>query len=256
MALMTWTFSDVYKQVSEFLGLGTSPAGANLTKVKNLTYRGYMKFLMPISPRDQEIYIWSFLQQPYKLAIETNKWEYLLPTDFERFYRPIVLDPDQVTMTLQLVSENEIMKNRNLLEYSSYPHQYAIRTGKFDSAVGSTKELIMYPTPTTSIVANCTYVMAPPKPTEDADYFIGGQLESDVIMQCALAVAENEEDEVIGVETQRAVEMIQALIRKDKGIAPDTVGRMRDSNIDMVSTMDYRALWIPKGTFTVYGFEV
>ncbi|KKK99030.1 hypothetical protein LCGC14_2636800, partial [marine sediment metagenome] len=105
-------------------------------------------------------------------------------------------------------------------------------------------------------IVNCTYVMTPDKPEATTDYFIGGPLESEVILQCCIAIAENQEDEKIGVETKRAVDMIQALIRKDKGVAPDTVGIVHDAGIGMGSIFNYRSYWIPSGTYTVYGQEI
>jgi hypothetical protein len=98
--------------------------------------------------------------------------------------------------------------------------------------------------------------MDPPKPENDEDFFIGGTLESEAILQCCLAVAENEQDEIIGVQTQKAVDMVQQLIRKDMGIAPDTVGEVMDSNIRQVDIFAYRKLWIPQGVYTVYGQEI
>ncbi|MBW1931467.1 MAG: hypothetical protein JRI56_00270 [Deltaproteobacteria bacterium] len=254
---MRWTFSDVYKKVSEFLGLGSSPTGDDLTLVKNIVYRGYMKFLMPLNPGDSDIYTWSFLRQEWKLSIVPNKWEYALPGDFERFFRDLEYDAGERLANLKLVSLQTIMSNRNVLEFSSYPEMYAIRTAKFDKSVGSQKELVVYPTPNGSYTINTTYVMTPAKPENDDDYFIGGPLESEVILQCCLAVAENEQDEVIGVETQRAVDMLQALIRKDKGESPNTVGMVYDRNIGFnYDPMFYRRYWIPRGTWTVYGQEI
>jgi hypothetical protein len=148
------------------------------------------------------------------------------------------------------------MTSRNLLEFRSYPEVYALRMGKFDSKVGSSKELIVYPTPTQRAVLNSTFIMTPPKPENDEDYFIGGVLESEAILQCCLAVAENEQDEVIGVQTKKAVDMVQAMIRKDMGSAPDTIGFVQDGNIRKVDIFKYRKLWIPQGTYTVYGTEI
>lgn len=256
MASMKWNFQDVYSKVSSYLGTGATPTGDDLTSAKDIVFRGYMKFLLPINPRDSEIYIWSYLKQPWKLHLETNKWEYTLPEDFERFERDLEYDPEERTGRLVKTSEQAIMSNRSTLQFLSYPTVYALRAGKFDSAVGSSKEMIMYPTPTQRSVINSTYVMTPPKPEEDTDYFIGGVLESEAILQCCIAVAENEQDEIIGVQTQKAVDMVQSLIRKDMGSAPNTVGDVRDSNIRQTSIFAYRSLWIPKGTYTVYGNEI
>ncbi len=256
MASMRWTFKETYTKVSEFLGLGSSPGTADLAKVKDIVYRGYMKFLLPLNPRDSEIYIWSFLKQEWKITLEAGKWEYPLPEDFERFHRKLEYDAGERTSILTLVPHDIIMRDRNVVEWNSFPSRYAIRTAKFDQSVGSRKELVVYPTPNGTHIINSTYVMTPSKMEQDGDFFIGGPLESEAILQCCLAVAENQEDEVLGVETQKAVEMIQSLIRKDKGESPDTVGEVIDGNIGGASIMDYRAWWIPTATFTIYGTDI
>jgi hypothetical protein len=155
-----------------------------------------------------------------------------------------------------MTTERKIMRSRNNIEFSSYPTEYAIRTEKFDKSVGSVKNMIVYPTPSARSVINSTYVMMPDRPEEDTDYFIGGPAESEAVLQCCLGVAENQEDEKIGVETQKAVELMQTLIKKDKGVAPDTVGSVHDANIRRSSIFDYRSYWIPSGTFMVYGNEI
>ncbi len=255
MASMKWTFLEVYTKVTEFLGSNVVNV-TDLATAKDIVYRGYMKFLLPVSPKDEEIYIWSFLRQPWKLIFEPNKWEYPLPKDFERFFRKIEYDDEQRIARMEKTSERKIMRSRNNLEFNSFPTEYAIRTAKFDKKVGSVKELICYPTPTARSIVNSTYVMTPDKPVDDTDFFIGGPLESEVILQCCLAIAENQEDEKIGVETKKAVDLLQALIRKDKGIAPDTVGTVHDANIIAGSVFNYRNYWIPSGTYTVYGQEI
>jgi hypothetical protein len=55
------TFSDLYKEVSNFLGLGLSPAGDNLELAKKYARDGYRLFLMGIDPRSGRAYQWSFL---------------------------------------------------------------------------------------------------------------------------------------------------------------------------------------------------
>lgn len=255
MADLRWNFLQVYTKVADYLGMDITDT-TDLATVKDIVYRGYMKFLMPVSPKDEETYVWSWLKQPWKIALEPNKWEYPLPKDFDRFFRKIEYDDESNGYQMGLVSEQSIMRNRSNLEFTSYPSSYAIRTAKFDKVTGSVKEMIVYPTPSNRSVVNCTYVMTPDKPDTTTDYFIGGPVESEVILQCCLAVAENQEDEKIGVETKKAIDLIQALIKKDSGEAPDTVGQMRDTGMSSGSMFDYRNHWIPSGTFTVYGYEI
>ena len=255
MADLRWNFLQVYTKVTEYLGTNVANA-TDLAAAKDIVYRGYMKFLMPVSPKEEETYIWTWLRQPWKITFEPNKWEYPLPKDFDRFFRKIQYDGVADGNQMEQVSERSIMRNRSNLEFTTYPYSFAIRTVKFDKVVGSVKEMIVYPTPSNRSVVNSTYVMTPAKPEVITDYFVGGPVESEVILQCCLAVAENQEDEKIGVETKKAIDLIQALIKKDKGSAPNTVGQVRDTGLNQASLFDYRAWWIPSGVYSVYGIEI
>jgi len=55
------TFQNMYSLVGEFVGWGSSPAAGDVTKAKNLVYRGYRRFLQPINMRNGKPHVWSFL---------------------------------------------------------------------------------------------------------------------------------------------------------------------------------------------------
>ena len=57
----------------------------DLTKVKNLVYRGYRRFLMPMNVRNGRSYVWSFLYQTGNFTTYPGRWEYELPSDFNNF---------------------------------------------------------------------------------------------------------------------------------------------------------------------------
>jgi len=61
MTTLGLTFADLYKEVSNFLGLGLSPAEADLDLAKKYANDGYRLFLMGVDPRTQRAYPWSFL---------------------------------------------------------------------------------------------------------------------------------------------------------------------------------------------------
>ena len=81
---------------------------------------------------------------------------------------------------------------------------------------------------------NYSYIIKPPKLIETTDLFIGGDFASEVILEHCLAVAEQEYDEVIGVHSQKAIELTQQLIVNDEPIIPDSVGRNLDTGIKRV----------------------
>jgi hypothetical protein len=61
MTDLSLTFADLYKEVSNFLGLGLSPSGDKLALAKKYANDGYRLFLMGVDPRSQRAYQWSFL---------------------------------------------------------------------------------------------------------------------------------------------------------------------------------------------------
>jgi len=253
MASMQWTFSDVYTKVAEFLGLGSSPTGTDLTKVKDLVYRGYMLFLLPIHPRKGNHYTWSWLEQEATLRTESGKWEYLLPSDFFKFCRKMEYDSTETKYPINEVTVRAVMNNRAVSASSTAPTGYAVRTSKFDTRVGSTKELVIWPTPNAVYNLNYSYVITPEKPVNDTDLFIGGPLESEAILECCLAAAESQEDETAGIHTKNAYETISKMILADEGDSPTTVGFVQDTNIGRVSPYDLKRMWLHTGVATVYG---
>ena len=148
MAELTLAFSDYYTHVSEFLGLGSSPAGTNLTKVKDIVYRGYRRFLYPTvrDPRTgkKAPHHWSFLQRYYSIVTEANKWKYALPEDFGRILTDPEFSANKGYNTLMKRNSEFILKQRNTLDYSSYPWYYAINNSEYDVEIGTTWE--MWPT--------------------------------------------------------------------------------------------------------------
>lgn len=61
MTTLGLTFEDVYKEVSNYLGLGLAPTGGNLALTKKYVNDGYRIFLMGTDPRTQRVFQWSFL---------------------------------------------------------------------------------------------------------------------------------------------------------------------------------------------------
>lgn len=227
MSRMIWTFSDVYTKVAEFLGLGSSPTGTELTKVKDLTYRGYMKFLYPMHPISKRRHVWSFLKERMVISVYSGTWRYPLPVNFERMLgNPQYGDQDGYP-ELTKVSWDSILNKRNYGNVSSYPVEYAVKVLSTDNEIGTKWEMGLWPEPNGNYNINCQYEIAPEKPTDDSEYFLGGNYNSEVILQCALAMAEHQEDDMETVHhTELANDMLAKAILADTVDTPKTVGRM------------------------------
>ena len=231
MASLEQTFDAVYDQVGLFLGWGSTPSAANIVKAKNLTYRGYRRFLQPINMRRGTPHVWSFLKQHGTIITTVDQWQYDLPTDFGYLTRPFSFAEATGYPEMKEKTVSQVMEARTITSATTYPFTFAIRNGKYIKEIGTLKEVIFNPTPGSNYTLNYSYVMSPPKPIDDGDFFVGGPWASEAIMECALAAAELQEDDVVGVHNQKAEELIQQLILTDLQNAPKTVGRVVDGGL-------------------------
>ena len=220
MSDLALTFSDIYTKVSEFLSMGSSPTGSDLTLVKDLTYRGYRRFLLPKNVRTGRIHTWSFLRQTGVLELKSGEYQYPLPTDFQWFwylpkYAADTDYPNPIPTTMEKITELRTYDSSN-----SYPQAWSLTTLPYSVATGTRYAIEFHPTPNAAYTMFYGYVTEPDKPTSDGDYFIGGALMSECILECALAEAEAQEDDVVGIHDQRAKDMLHSCIEMDLKRAP------------------------------------
>lgn len=224
MASLILTFEDAYKRVSSFLGFGTSPAGTNLTTVKDIVYRAYRSFLFPLDPATGQSYVWSFLRKTGSVITKANFYSYELPEDFVGLVSGFKYDagenkdnPIQINM-----SKLRALRSQSVATAAN-PEYYAINVEPFDMATGSRYSVNFYKTPSGAVTFKYDYIYDPVKPSATTDVFIGGVRGSEVIMQLALGVAELQEDEMAGPQEAKAKEMLDAYIKYDKQYIPNAV---------------------------------
>lgn len=228
MATLRLNYKDVWTKVSEFLGLGSSPTGTNLTKCKDIVLRAYRKFLMPIDSSTVsqanpggKIHRWKFLELTTTLSTAADIDTYNLPKGFSSFVTtfthttPTTWNPVQKPLSF-------IYEQKSRTTGTGYPVYFAIKNGDYDVVAGQQYEVVFSPTPNGTYNYYYTFIFMPQKPVNDEDLFVGDELTSEVILECALAVAELQEDEKAGFHNQEADRLLQALIGKDKqdGLVP------------------------------------
>jgi len=228
MSTLDLTYSDIYTAVSNYLGLGNPTTDATeLIKVKNITKRGYRKFLMPMDlstaaftsggkQRSQpKPYRWSFLRQTTTLATVAAQEKYDLPTGYNGMIIPLKHTTDDTYNPMEVPLE-VIYQKKSESTNESYPLYFAIKEGDFDKIVGRKRELIFYPVPDHVYNYYYTYRFLPEAPVEDGDFFVGPVGSSEAILECALAVAELQEKDMISVHNAEADRLVQQLIGDDK----------------------------------------
>lgn len=232
------TFSDIYIAVHNFTTAPGVPTGDDLTAAQNVVYRAYRRFLYPVSFTEKRTHIWSWLKKEATLLLEASKDEYLLPQDFDALNRPFMFTMNtghygSITKT----SMAKLMLEKSYNSVSSWPLMCAIYPESVSQTVDQNKKVIFYPAPSGVYQLNYSYVCEPPKPSAATDIFFGDAITDETLLQVCLAVAEQESDEKIGIQSQLADQQVQALILKDSNDAPDTVGYVKDGNIGNYGNM-------------------
>jgi len=230
MARLTLSYEAVYKKVSEFLGIGSSPAGDDLTLVKDIVARGLRQFLYPIDQRSGQLHNWSFLTQYLTLNIK-NQWKYALPLDFSDLLTDIVYDTGDVLPPLKKRSAQQIKEMRNACDTSGWPQYYAIVPSRYDLEIGTVYELWLYPTPGQAYTLSMFYRIDPLRPSATTDLMVGGIKATEAILESCLAVAEKQEDDVVGLHSQEAENLVQKLIIADTNIDTDYIGNLYSNKL-------------------------
>lgn len=249
------TFSDIYTRVSEFLGLGSSPTGTDLTKVKDLTYRGYRRFLFPKNARTGRAHTWSFLRQEGSITTETGVYEYPLPENFSWFWYPPQYGKNSHYAAPNPVTMRQLLEYRSSISSNSYPQYWSLGTLPFDVSVGTRYKLVIHPPANGTHLLLYGYVIEPDKPSAVGDYFIGSVADSECILECSLAEAEAQEDDTIGHHDTRAKDLIHTCIERDLKRVPPTVGSMNIAEVLWSEPTLARELrWIGAAT-SAYGIS-
>lgn len=228
MARLNLTYQNLYDRVSHFLGLtteGTSPTGTNLTKCQGLVQRGIRNWLYPVDEMGRPVE-WSFLQFPISFTTSSDKWKYALPIDFSEMLGTLHYDSSYGNPPLQKRSAEQILELRADVTETGYPYYFAITTSQYDPEVGTVYELWLYPQPNQAYNLSGFYRADPVQLSATTDLMVGGVRAAESILESCLAEAEVQEDDTIGIHSQRAREMILRLIKYDRITKTGKIGNL------------------------------
>ena len=232
MARMTIGYSDLYSEVSYFLGLtarATAPTGANLTTCKGIVDRGIRQFLYPLDmttnpPSPHE---WEFLKTSMSFALTAGQWKYALPIDFSELSSALHYGPSNADPPLVKRNAEQIMAMRTGVDSTAPPEYFAITPTRYDIETGTIYELWLYPTPGAAETLSGFCRADPVQLSAATDLVIGGIRAIEAILESCLAVAEHQEDDMAtSHHTAKAAELIQRLIKFDSVTTSDKIGNL------------------------------
>jgi len=215
MANLRLSYSDMYVRVSNFLGLtttGTAPTGTDLTTCKDICQRGLRQFLYPIDIRTNDYWEWSFLSPLYTMVLLDGKWRYQLPKDFSSIITDPTYSENDGFKQIARTTPSNIMNLMAAGDVDYAPYYFATTTSTYDPEIGEIDEIMFYPKPDSTYRIQFYYKSDPTKASAADDFLPGGVKSIEAILESCLAVAESQEDEVIGIHSQLAQKLIQDLI--------------------------------------------
>jgi len=245
MARMTLGYSDLYSEVSYFLGLtarATAPTGTDLATCKAIVHRGIRQFLYPLDDKGQP-HEWEFLKSFYSFTTVEGQWKYALPIDFSEMTSTWHYGVSNANPPLLKRSAEQIIAMRTGVDSDGPSEYFAITPFRYSAVTGTMFELWLYPTPSAGETLSGFYIADPVQLSAATDLVIGGIRAIEAILESCLAVAEHQEDDMASSHhTQKAAQLIQTLIKFDKVTKSDKIGNLY-SDRDM--------MWpTPRGFFT------
>lgn len=226
MTRLILDYKTIYDKVAEFLGLvphGTTPTGTDLTVVKAIVARGYRRFLYPLNSQTGEVYVWSFLKKVDTLTTVIGQSDYALPSNFVSLVSGFKLNAGEDKKNPIKIDVSKLRAFRNTSVTTGTPNYYAVNIGSYDAETGAFYSVSFYRPPDAALTYKYTYIFDPLEPSATTDKFVGGAVASEVILNCSLAAAELQEDEVPGPKELKAAQAIITLMEYDKRYAPDAI---------------------------------
>ena len=256
MGSLILTFGDMYNRVSDFLGTGATPTGTPLTDAQDIVHRGYRQFLYPINPKTGRTHLWSFLKTEAMIITQEGVLEYELPDDFGYFWYPPKYDSDVNRPNPQPTSVARLRALLSIDSSNTYPQLFSITADRYDPLTGQRYKLMFYPTPDSNYTFRYGYIIEPVKLVNSTDLFIGGTRSSEAILEYSLAVAEQQEDDTIGIHTQLAAKLTVELINADLKNTPDSLGTMNLSSLSLDNPALAREMRVYPTQTEIYGVSL
>lgn len=219
---MTVNYSSLLEDVGHFLfGLRTGFSTDQTDDIEMNITRGLRRVYAAHS--------WSFFRPVKPITTASGTYSYALPTGYESiesemhyapgesdFYPPVRERHDSDIRRLQMDNEDT--------DYDR-PRYFSVRTNEFNATIGSTKQLILYPTPDAVYVLSARMTLRPVAIDAVNQYPVGAEQLSAVIVEACLAEAEVSMDDTVGIHGKRFDELLPFAIQADmRSATPRTLG--------------------------------
>ena len=157
------SYWEMIQRVGDFMGVGRSPSGDGLARVREVIEDGYERFLYPvISEGDRVPHRWTFLAPLATFDLVIAQWEYDAPSDFGYFISKPTYPASSGVLPLHIdvIGELAIRERRALGDSSGDPTVIAVVPKAFTRSTGQRFGFQVWPTPATGYTLTYRYAMA------------------------------------------------------------------------------------------------
>ena len=218
------TYISLMNQVAFFLGWGadyTLCTAGQQAALDSLVQSGLRKFYNPpICPPDRRPHNWSFLQVMTTLNTTDDDEDQDLPDDFGNLIGNIIYSNTGV----KIISASDLLNLREGLESTGIPCYGAIRPKTTTGTTGQRSEIMWYPTPDATYTLTYRYRKITNKLSVTNLYPYGGQVHSETLLESCLAVAEQRQNDEMGVHWQAFLTALAASIQHDRDTGAQNLG--------------------------------
>lgn len=150
-------YMELIERVADYMGMGMSPSGDNLARVRNIINDGYANFLFPPpipasrGGLEPDSHNWTFLSPTTTLTLVVDDNDYTLPDNFGGLIGTFSYPSDTPQENdVAIVDEGYLRRLISESDLGGDPYYVAIRVKSNDAANGPVWEALFYPRPSTA----------------------------------------------------------------------------------------------------------
>jgi hypothetical protein len=242
---MAISYSDLKERVGRHLfGIRTGFSADQLDDINDCIKDGLLAVY--------GAYQWSFLRPLETIVTAADDSTYELAADCDSIEGGVLTfaaEEGEGYPPVQVVAEVEVRRRRQECDDTGVPRLAALLTDVFDPEAGSSKSIVLYPTPDGIYNLTVPMRLRPTMIDDNHPYPIGGEVMSAVILESCLAAAERNYDEKPGIHNEMFARLLEQTIDADKS---DTTPRQLGQTVK-----DDGTEWLPRtnlmGAVTING---
>lgn len=157
-------------------------------------------------------------------AADTSKFD--LPDDFGRLVGSVHFSENKYRESITVVPIAEILQQRSIRAYTSYPKYAATRYKPSDGSGGQRQEILFFPQPDQAYVLYLEYEAYSGALSDSYPYPLGGMQLAELYIESCLAVAESRLTNEIGIHSAQYQALLADAVARDRKRDARSYGQM------------------------------